>query len=143
MNSNKNTDPFFKNVVQKSGVEKPSGDFTIKVMKSVQSFALVESKPGFRHHQLINIALLVFGALIIMTGTLYYLFISGISFFPKYSEFNLLPVFENILSYFAQIFESFSISPITIIILFGVLIIFLLEKIIRKFLPLKNIYFTF
>lgn len=143
MNSNKNKDPFFKNVVQKSAIEKPSDDFTMNVMHSIKSMARAQSNQGFQYRNLLNIVMIVFGSLIVLTGTGYYLFMAGISFFPDNNEFNLLPVFENILIYFTQIFESFSISPVTIIILFGVLIIFLLEKFIRKLPPVKNIYFSF
>ncbi|MCD4698763.1 MAG: hypothetical protein K8S16_21235 [Bacteroidales bacterium] len=141
-NNNKSEDLLYK-ILQKSPVKKPSDDFTSRVMHTVYNIQ-ADGKPArVLFKKFLNIGLVFIASATVLTATFYYLTKSGISILPEKSGPAIFPVFKTIISYFNQIFESISISPITWVIILGVFIIFLLDRVIKKLQLLKNLNLSF
>ncbi|MCF8369750.1 MAG: hypothetical protein K9G76_11980 [Bacteroidales bacterium] len=138
-----NPDNSLQKILSKSSSPQPSDDFTFKVMEMVSQLKGDEKSVQVYTPNIYTILLISAASIFVLVATYFYLTFSGISFLPQNIDFTLFPVFKTLFTYFDQLIGSFSISPVTWVILLGVVAIFLLERLIKKLHLLKTFNFSF
>lgn len=143
INNKNNTDDFLKDLIQKSDIERPSVDFTNKVMREVEAYSekksvliLLIKKINKWHY------LTAAGLLVLIYLTYYFLPFDNLSLFDRYDP-AIISVFENIFYNFKQLFHSFQISSITLIIIIAIFTLFLTDRLLKTLHPGKGLYFSF
>jgi hypothetical protein len=125
-----NTEDHLKKIFKAHGTIEPKVDMTEQIMRSIQGIPL-ESSIERKEMGWYRWALIITG--IISIGGLIYYFIFG-NGHSVIGEFNpiLLPVFKNIWINLQEVFDSFEVSSITIVILAGLFSLFMIERLLRK-----------
>lgn len=143
INNKNNTDDFLKDLIQKSDIEKPSVDFTNKVMREVEAYSKKKSVLILLIKKINNwYYLAAAGLLVLIYLTYYFIPFNNLSLFEQYDP-AFVSVFENIFYNFKQLFHSFQISSITLIIIIAIFTLFLTDRVLKKLHPGKGLYYSF
>ena len=143
INNKNNTDDFLKDLIQKSDIENPSVDFTNKVMKEVEAYSEKKSVLILLIKKINKwYYLAAAGLLVLIYLTYYFIPFDNLSLFDQYDP-AFVSVFENIFYNFKQLFHSFQISSITLIIIIAIFTLFLTDHLLKKLHPGKGLYFSF
>ncbi len=127
-------DDFLKNLMKNSEIEKPSENFTNKVMEKIQSEIITIStadEPLLSKKYWLLIASGFIAVLII-------LFVFDLSFINNLftgisiENFEITTITGNLLNSFRNIFSSIKISSISIIVIAAISSLFLLDKFLKK-----------
>ena len=142
MNNKDNPDQFLKELVQKTEVEKTSQNFTQNVMREVKILASMNNeKSSFSFSDLVNKWYLAGTAGVFAIAYLIYFIISNnIKIISKEYDPMIIPVFKKIFSTFRDLFHSFQISSFTIMIIGAILLLFLIDRLLKKFLADKHTF---
>jgi len=129
-----------KEIIKKSGIEMPSDQFTGNVMKSLRgavSENLIEKNPALTFPGLligISIALLI-------AALIYFFMYYGNFLLVKEFDPIFTPVLKDFYQYIAEIFNSFRVSSITIVIIGGCLVLIGLDYFFRRLNLFRKTYF--
>jgi len=132
----------FRELFQRTGLEKPSEGFTGNVLQQIEQLQAQKAKPAEEKDTWSKWIFIALSVIILSTGG-FILYYYNISLLPENLEPSILPVFQKIFGAFKNMFESVQISSTTIVIIFGFIAIVVLERILNKLKVTKNIYFSF
>ncbi len=132
----------FRELFQRTGLEKPSDGFTGNVLQKIEQLQTQEEKILEEKDIWSRWILIALTAVILTTGG-FILYYYNISLIPDNLEPSILPVFNKIKETFSSIFQSVEISSITIVIFSGFIALVALERILNKLKITRNIYFSF
>ena len=121
-------DKDFKILFQQTLEEDPPQGFTEKLMENIEESQFASTVPVKQNFSA-SLAWILMGAgfLIIGSGVLYYF---QIQLFAENTSDILLPVFKRLESSFLIMFSNFSISPITLAVIVGIISLILIDKLL-------------
>lgn len=131
MNNNKiDIDNYTKKLVQKTGLENPSSDFTKSVMGQILKDPEVHVSFITDDDKKSTFWLFTVIGFMFIGYIIYYIITNGTSFMIQ----NISGFFKVVTSFFTDFFNEIAISPFILLALIGVLLLVILDKTIVKYL---------
>ncbi len=143
INNKNNNDDFLKDMIQKSGIESPSANFTDNVMNQIQMQDQTVSQLSEKTAGIKNYFFLIAAGLAAVMYAVYYFISNDISLFSGDFDPILIPVFGKILISMKELFQSIQISSFTLVIIVAVIGLFIIDRLLRMFQTGKQSYFSF
>ncbi len=127
-------DKVLSDLMSKTKLEKPSTDFTDKIMSKVKSEKVLN--PEFNKPLLNTTMWFIIGfAMIIGISSIFFLdfsFVTNLFSQINTEKFEVITFMTNIKSYFNNIFQGIQVSSISIMLIISVVSLFFLDRIINK-----------
>jgi len=127
-------DDFLKNLIKNSEIEKPSENFTNKVMGKIQSEIITipaEDEPLLSKKYWLLIAT-GFVAVLIILFVFDFSFINNLFTGISVEKIEITTITGNLVNSFRNIFSSIKISSISIVVIAAISSLFLLDKFLKK-----------
>ncbi|MCB2221520.1 MAG: hypothetical protein KQI35_14065 [Bacteroidetes bacterium] len=125
-----NTENNLKKIFKAHGTVEPKTDITEQIMRSIQGIP-IETAAERKEMGWYRWALVITGVISIAGLIYYFIFGNGHSVMGEFNPI-LIPVFKNIWINLKEVFDSFKVSSITIVILAGMVSLFMIERLLKK-----------
>lgn len=141
-NNDHNEKDLLKELIDDSYIEQPSADFAKNVMSGIYGLSEIQSVKWINREN-VRSALSLAAIIIVSMGVSIYYFSSMV---PEPGTDNpgqqVIALFNTIFAGLIPFVKSIQVSPITLIIIFSTLSLFLLDKILRKAMTGKTYFFS-
>lgn len=135
MNNNKlNIDNFTKDLIRKGETQKPSSDFTKKVMSRILKDPAVKVSFITKDDKRSNIWLIISMCALVVGLLGSYISMYGLDFTEVSSEFQKSEILKLFMDFFSKFWAEIRLSPYILFAFIGILLLVIIDKTIVKYL---------